>query len=459
MGTKHKGMHIDRANEIAVAGKAAGVACPGSASGFVTMPTSGTPATGSSFGAGEARDASLFGFVGEVVNILAVLPAGHALVVMASSVPAAHAVRIADEQGSDLVFNTEVNHGPGRFMAHIPNAPLGTLTYLALRALQLLPTARVLLAPALFFGEVPQLFAALPFERADAAPGHEQGGACVRGDGSQVNFSQVYGRDGRAWGMFGLLHLDADVQGVTPVPDQRTRASMFRKSDGQDEGGSPSAHRQDHTPRLLVYRLCGPLDRVEAFDAPGVLHAQFGMLAAYLAGGLDVGEEGMGDLLDGLGIEGELPFRRLFQLTATGPAGMGHTRILVQFHAQVPDPRRFHLRLFETLEEHRSKVIELIHANCVHMFVFFSSTRKAVMRSVSGETREAGSLSPRPLNGTGAPAAYIDEETDPKCQKRTSHLARSGTKKADMTYFLTHALNALDQPRPKQSKYGSKYKE
>ena len=153
MGTKHKGMHIDRANEIAVAGKAAGVACPGSASGFVTMPTSGTPATGSSFGAGEARDASLFGFVGEVVNILAVLPAGHALVVMASSVPAAHAVRIADEQRSYPPLNAKVDDLPRSFVTDISDTPLRSSADLVLGALQLLPTARVFLAPALLFGE------------------------------------------------------------------------------------------------------------------------------------------------------------------------------------------------------------------------------------------------------------------------------------------------------------------
>ena len=109
MGTKHKGMHIDRANEIAVAGKAAGVACPGSASGFVTMPTSGTPARCSSFGASEAQDAGLFRFVGQVVDVLAVLPQGHALVVVPAGVTVAHAVRVADEERADLVLDTEVD--------------------------------------------------------------------------------------------------------------------------------------------------------------------------------------------------------------------------------------------------------------------------------------------------------------------------------------------------------------
>ena len=52
MRTIGKRMHIDRANEITVTREAAGAARPSSALGLMTMPTSGTPATGSSFGAG-----------------------------------------------------------------------------------------------------------------------------------------------------------------------------------------------------------------------------------------------------------------------------------------------------------------------------------------------------------------------------------------------------------------------
>jgi len=292
MGTKHKGMHIDRANEIAVAGKAAGVACPGSASGFVTMPTSGTPATGSSFGAGEARDASLFGFVREVVNILAVLPAGHALVVMASSVPAAHAVRIADEQGSDLVFNTEVNHGPGRFMAHIPNAPLGTLTYLALRALQLLPTARVLLAPALLSSELSELSASLPLEGADVVPGDDQGRARAGGHGGKAGSprgQQLLGR-GQEFASPGALRSEP-CQLEAPVPHQGARPDVFQQSKRQHQGRVAFAHRQHYAPLLLVEGLGGPLDRVERFGAPGVRACQLGMLPAQLARGLGRAEE------------------------------------------------------------------------------------------------------------------------------------------------------------------------
>ena len=50
-------MHIDRADEITMSREPAGTARPISVLGLVPMPASGTPATGSSFGAGEAQDA------------------------------------------------------------------------------------------------------------------------------------------------------------------------------------------------------------------------------------------------------------------------------------------------------------------------------------------------------------------------------------------------------------------
>jgi hypothetical protein len=63
MRTERKWMHIDRADEVTVTTKPAGAARPSSAFGLVLVPAAGTPAAGSSFGAGEARDAGLLGFV------------------------------------------------------------------------------------------------------------------------------------------------------------------------------------------------------------------------------------------------------------------------------------------------------------------------------------------------------------------------------------------------------------
>jgi hypothetical protein len=69
-----KSMHIDRANQVTVAHKSASAADPVSVPGLVFVPTSGTPAAGTSFGAGQAQDVGLFRFVGQVIYIFAVFP-------------------------------------------------------------------------------------------------------------------------------------------------------------------------------------------------------------------------------------------------------------------------------------------------------------------------------------------------------------------------------------------------
>ena len=113
MGAECIKMHIDRANEIAMASKSTGSTDPISSLGLVCMPTYRTPAAGSSFGAGEARDAGLRGFVGEIVAIAAVFPARHPLVVVPAAVSGAHSMRVADEERSHRALDAEVDDGPG----------------------------------------------------------------------------------------------------------------------------------------------------------------------------------------------------------------------------------------------------------------------------------------------------------------------------------------------------------
>ena len=99
-------MHIDRANEIAMAVKSTGSTDPISSLGLVFMPTYRTPTACSSFGAGEAHDVGLFCFMGQVVDIPAVFPKRHALVVMPSFILIAYPMGRADEERPDLVFHT-----------------------------------------------------------------------------------------------------------------------------------------------------------------------------------------------------------------------------------------------------------------------------------------------------------------------------------------------------------------
>ncbi len=95
------------------------------------------------------------------------------------------------------------------------------------------------------------------------------------------------------------------------------------------------------------------------------------MLPAQFARGLDGAEEGAGDLLHRLGIEGELPTHQVMQVHGARPAGMSHPRLLVQFHTAVPHAGRLHLRRFEATEEGRRQVVQAVDAHCLHISSFF----------------------------------------------------------------------------------------
>ncbi len=297
MRTKREYMHIDRANEVTVPCEPTGAARPGSPFGQISMPADRTPAAGSSFGAGEAQDAGLFGFVGEVVDIAPVFPQGHALVMMSSGVPVAHAVRVADEEASHLVCNAEIDHLPRGLVAQVADTPLGAPAYLVFRALQPLPAARVLCASALLFGESPQLLAPLSLERADAAPGHDSRRTRVRGDGGQVDFSEINGCLNSPRNFFLRFHFDAHMQLKAVIPDERAGTSVFGKVKRQDEGFAPSAHRQDHSSFFRGHRLGGPVDGVEAFRLPGILHLHLRVFFAERADSFDSPKKGAEDSL------------------------------------------------------------------------------------------------------------------------------------------------------------------
>ena len=174
-------MHIDTTYKITMSCKATGSTDPISASGFLFVTASGTLARCSSFGAREARDAGLFGFVRQVVDIFAIFPQGHPLIVMPALILIAHAMWVADEERTGVVLNAKVDNLPGGFMARITDTTLSPTTLLVLGALQLLPSARILLATGLLPGDFAKLLIALPFEGTDTASGHHE---CLGGRGS-----------------------------------------------------------------------------------------------------------------------------------------------------------------------------------------------------------------------------------------------------------------------------------
>jgi hypothetical protein len=108
LGTEGKRMHIDRADQITVSREPAGAACPISSLGLVCTPTARTPARCSSFGAGEAQDMGLFGFVAEIVDVLAIFPQGHTLIVISATVPVAYPMRVANESVPTSCFTQKL---------------------------------------------------------------------------------------------------------------------------------------------------------------------------------------------------------------------------------------------------------------------------------------------------------------------------------------------------------------
>ena len=142
-------MHIDTANHIAVPNKATGFACPISSLGLVFLPAYRTLATCASFRASEAHDASLLGFMSEVVDILAILPQGHTLVVVTTTSTVTDPMRVANEERDNLVLSAEVDHFAGRFVPQITDTAFCSCFDLVLGSLQFSPSARELLASGL----------------------------------------------------------------------------------------------------------------------------------------------------------------------------------------------------------------------------------------------------------------------------------------------------------------------
>src|SRR5438105_2168311 len=180
----------------------------------------------------------------EVVDVFPVFPLRHAAVVVPTTVASADAVRIADEERADLVLDAEVDDFASCLVAQIAHAPLGPATHLVFRPLQLLPTARVLLAAALLSGELSELSASLPLEGADAAPGDDKRLASAGGHSSQVDLPEVNGCLDGAGSLLRLGNFDTDMQLEAPVPHQGARPGVFRQGKRQTQGRVAFAHRQ-----------------------------------------------------------------------------------------------------------------------------------------------------------------------------------------------------------------------
>ncbi len=326
-------MHIDGANQITVAPETAGAADPVSVPGLMFMPTSGTAATGSSFRAGEARDVSLVRFVGQIINVFAIFPLAHALIVMLATIFVTYAMWIANEKGAHLVFNTEVDDLTGGFMAQITDAPFVALTCLVLGPLQLSPATGVLLAAALLLGKLTQLLMALAFERTNATTCNNERFSCIGRGSRQMDFSQVNRRLVLARSGFGAFAFEADMQFKAPIPDQGAGSGFFGQIKRQNQRLAPFPHWQNHPSLFLADGLSRPLDRIEAFGAPRILHLHLGMRLAKLTGGFDIGKKGMDHHLNRLTMQRKTALSGLLKLVASRPFGVLGTGQFMSLHA------------------------------------------------------------------------------------------------------------------------------
>ncbi len=176
---KSKCVHIHRANNVTVSGKATGSTHPVSAFGPLFLPTYRTLARSSSFRASEAHDVGLLCFMSQVVYVSTIFPQSHALIVVPSAISGADTMGVTDKELANVLLNTEIDHLSCCFVPQIANTAFCSRFDLVLGTLQLLPSLRVLLAPGLFLGNFAQLLASLAFERSNTTTRYHDSLSCV----------------------------------------------------------------------------------------------------------------------------------------------------------------------------------------------------------------------------------------------------------------------------------------
>jgi hypothetical protein len=442
-----KRMHIDRPNKVSMSGEAASAACPISPFGLLAMPTSGTLARCSSFGASEAQDVNECGFVGEIVDIFAILPAGHTLVVMPAFVLLAYAVRITDEEAPHGMLNTKVYDLSSSCVTHISHTPGNSSTDLVLSTLQVLPAPRILLTAGLLLGNLAQLLIPLPLEATDTTTRDNHRLAGLSGDCCKMDLTQINGRTNRTRRLFCLWVLNTYVQFKTVLPDQGTGSGFCWHLYRQDERLAPFAHRQYHPPTLFTHGLGRPMDWIEAFRPPGVFHPHYRMGFTQLAGRVDRSKEGPEDRLNRLALQLKTSPGDPLHLVLPRPRCMLLACVLVQFATRIPHLSGFHLGRFQPLKKRGRKVVESIDLDGLHAHLFFFIAQKAAHHGMSwqGVRYGRGSFHPAPWNGAGHPASF-DKLERPHFTERAPHKKQHMQERNNpmsTTYLMHHVRTSF----------------
>ena len=226
-------MHVHRAHDIPVTFKSTGFASPVPPLGLMTMAAYGTPAGCATLIPGEAHDAVLFRLLLQVIDVLAIPPLAHALVVVTPGVLASHPIRVADEHRFHFMRLAEIHHLAGSLMAQVTDAALTPQGQFSAGFAKFPPTPGTLLTTGAFFLDFAKLLAVLTLEGADATPGDDQRIPIVGDHGSLMNLAQIHGgvsvgrsRQRRIFRIFRIFG-NADMQFVVQaIPDDFTGARL-----------------------------------------------------------------------------------------------------------------------------------------------------------------------------------------------------------------------------------------
>src|SRR5260370_32214456 len=109
---------------------------------------------------------------------------------VASTVAASDAMRVADEESPDAVSSAKGDHTARALVAQVAYLPPFAGAHLTLGRLQFAPAAGAVGAPLALLRALAQRHIMLPLERADAAPRDDERCARIRGHSSLMNLAQ-----------------------------------------------------------------------------------------------------------------------------------------------------------------------------------------------------------------------------------------------------------------------------
>ena len=321
-----EGVHVETAHQVPMTAESALGANPIPALGLVTMAASRTPGTRSPLRPGEARDACLCAFMREVIDVFAVFPLGHPLVVFAPAAAIAHPMRIADEKARNLMRLAELDDLPRSLVAQVADAPLDPRGQNVAAFAQALPSPRAFLAPRQQPGKLGVHLVLAPLFATDAAARDDEAVAVVGGNGALMDFAQIDRGVNGTLDTGGFGQFDAEMRLVMrPVPDDFTGRGRFEPFGFlEDDRSTAPAHGQDDAISLNCHGLFRPHQGIKRLVAVGIADILVTVFAPF-PGRFDVAKKCTTNLLNGLRMQRKPSFGKKMQFERPRPfAPFGH---------------------------------------------------------------------------------------------------------------------------------------